>query len=955
MIPISPLIYPLNTADISGATAFNRGEFVPFRSSPAHRLFFRFNGAGPTPLEESAYESTVLASGLTFNQTGVFGDAVAFSSGYVEVPGVLAGDIQSGYTFHFGFNPTTLVGGRNTLLSVTDISFNEIQAIWFDSTTGNLQVDHGASSVNFTGVISSAAQFYRVTVTWDTSDVRLYLNGSLVGSPTALATVPSLLGVEYIVGARKTGASSYTDFFTGSMDSMQHWAPVVLSAEEAAALNTLESTGTVFDGTITGSPGIVSTNPVQAENDEGLAFSGTETIASATATAIEPVGDFMFVAKAQHQADGQIRPLASFGADTNVGVTIQKGLGANTNRLAVVVGTGSALETLDTGTDLVNGETIAVVVRYTDSTQLLEMRVRGSGSGVIDVSTTLTNPPDYDAGPVLRVATDNIAADTYSAPIYDVQFNPYTLWTEGNIHEYAYAFIKAPATTSPTQEVDILDHDFQNQPPPGEADPPFLANLVPAAAATGIAVTTNVTGDIVDTGDGVDGSTIRITIDSIVAYELGSLQNSFTGTVVDNGNGSFSYDLTPPSNFPDLTAISVRVEATDLSPLTNSLDQTYTFTTVDSTGPFLTNEVPAPAATAVAQNSNIAFRVTDAASQVDQSTIQVTVNQGGAGAVSAVVNGTIVAPFNGGGATITPVGLGFDYILDPTSFLVEQDTVEVNVLADDVAGNSLNATYTFTTGDQTAPAVTPVAPLGGDSGVTPLTTIVFNITDLGTGIDLATLDVTVNEGSGPTNAITAGSFVAPFNGPNSTIVAITNGFVVTIDKTAQLASSQLIGVTVIVDDNNGNTANVNYSFTTGTAGTINVPISIENKGGGPVSLRGTVPAGTYTVEVVTPGGNLPVYNGRPGSGGTEVIFRDVPGALGETEPTAGVFLPTMPIGGPYEFLLTPVPTGAAITTPPTVTVSAETFDSRTLLFRRVLPPWLRLGIRRLVNAIFPQV
>lgn len=135
--------------------------------------------------------------------------------------------------------------------------------------------------------------------------------------------------------------------------------------------------------------------------------------------------------------------------------------------------------------------------------------------------------------------------------------------------------------------------------------------------------------------------------------------------------------------------------------------------------------------------------------------------------------------------------------------------------------------------------------------------------------------------------------------------------------------------------------------------TLSDAIVVENKGGGPFSLVGDLAAGSYFVTVNSgESPPPPVYNGRAGSGGREVVFEEV--SPGVTRSTADVYLPPMPVGGPYTFTFTPTAGGLGTDSNPAVTVVPETFDSRTSYFRRLMPPRMRLGPRQPADKEFPQ-
>jgi hypothetical protein len=133
---------------------------------------------------------------------------------------------------------------------------------------------------------------------------------------------------------------------------------------------------------------------------------------------------------------------------------------------------------------------------------------------------------------------------------------------------------------------------------------------------------------------------------------------------------------------------------------------------------------------------------------------------------------------------------------------------------------------------------------------------------------------------------------------------------------------------------------------------ITTPITIPNNGYGPVDLAGDVPAATYRVYVGPTGtvADPQVYNGIPGSGGFLIQFAIV--SPGVTAPTKPVFLPPLPIGGPYTITL--VDGMTTIVTDPAVTVVPAQFSTGTSNLRRVLPQNYATGPRTVLMVKFPQ-
>lgn len=100
----------------------------------------------------------------------------------------------------------------------------------------------------------------------------------------------------------------------------------------------------------------------------------------------------------------------------------------------------------------------------------------------------------------------------------------------------------------------------------------------------------------------------------------------------------------------------------------------------DTDPPVMSNRVPDNGDVDVPRNTNIAFRVTDVGSGVASSSLNVTVS-----GVPAITGGVFQAGFNGPASLITPVTDGFDVVIDPTSLLVNFNTVTVAVTVNDNA------------------------------------------------------------------------------------------------------------------------------------------------------------------------------------------------------------------------------------------------------------------------------
>jgi hypothetical protein len=105
-----------------------------------------------------------------------------------------------------------------------------------------------------------------------------------------------------------------------------------------------------------------------------------------------------------------------------------------------------------------------------------------------------------------------------------------------------------------------------------DMDGPYSANQDPAPGETGVAGDTDILFDIVDDDKGTDGTTIMVEVEEVdVTADC---------TITDNGDGSFSVEYDPPSDFTAGQVVNVNWEADD--GLGNYGSDEWSFTISDS-------------------------------------------------------------------------------------------------------------------------------------------------------------------------------------------------------------------------------------------------------------------------------------------------------------------------------------------------------------------------------------
>ena len=329
---------------------------------------------------------------------------------------------------------------------------------------------------------------------------------------------------------------------------------------------------------------------------------------------------------------------------------------------------------------------------------------------------------------------------------------------------------------------------------------PSIVSRSPADGATGVTVSTTIE---VGFSEALDPGSVG---NSSVTLSDGS--NDISGSVALASNNS-TIVFTPGADLEGETTYTVTVSGTVSDVAGNELggSDSWSFMTVDSTAPAISARSPAPDATGVAVGTTVTVTFSEALAPASVDDTSITLSDG-----ANDVSGTVT--LSSGDTTI---------VFTPDADLEGDTTYSVTVSSSvtDIAGNTLGAddSWSFSTGDSTAPTITSRSP-AADAGNVPVTT---------------TIEVTFSEALDPASVLANAIVVTDSGGSVAgTISLSTNDTIVVFTPDADLTPGMLHSVTVsgAIADLAGNTlgADDNWSFTTLSAGPISGRIAYSSYG-----------------------------------------------------------------------------------------------------------------------------
>lgn len=231
----------------------------------------------------------------------------------------------------------------------------------------------------------------------------------------------------------------------------------------------------------------------------------------------------------------------------------------------------------------------------------------------------------------------------------------------------------------------------------GAGVPPVVVSFLPADGSVDNEQSANIVIRINDAGVGVDFASVVVR----VQVDAGPLEVAFFGEAFQAGFDG------PESEFTDLgtdclisidpadglagpSTVSVELDVSDLAG--NAASFAYSFDVADTTAPYVTALVPAPEAEDVAASSSVTFTLTDAGEGVDLASVVLALALDD-GTPQTVYDGGFQAGYLGA-SSVTPNGLGFDFVIVPDADL-SGHKVTLSAEASDLAAPANAAALSF--------------------------------------------------------------------------------------------------------------------------------------------------------------------------------------------------------------------------------------------------------------------
>lgn len=205
-------------------------------ATPGLVAAYGFNeGSGTSGADASGNGLTAtLSGGATWTTQGKYGGALQFSGSgqLVTVADANLLDLSTGMTLEAWVYPTVASGVQDVIIkegSNVDI-YNLYARNWRGLPEGNVYV--GGSNQTAEGTALPTGAWTHLAATYDGATVKLYVNGSLVGSTPISGTIPASTGA-----LRIGGNTLWGEYFQGRIDEVRVYNRALTAAEVLNDMN----------------------------------------------------------------------------------------------------------------------------------------------------------------------------------------------------------------------------------------------------------------------------------------------------------------------------------------------------------------------------------------------------------------------------------------------------------------------------------------------------------------------------------------------------------------------------------------------------------------------------------------------------------------------------------------------------------------------------------------------
>ncbi len=208
---------------------------------------YGFDEGSGTTVADSSGNNNGTISGATWTSSGKYGNALVFNgSARITVPDAPSLDLTSRMTLEAWVNPSTVSSAWR------DVIYKGQDNYYLEATSSNASVPAGGGTIGGTNSVASApgalaaGAWTFLAVTYDGSNVRLYINGSRVATQAATGNIttstnPLQIGGDNLYGQYFQGTIDEARVYNAALSQTQVYSDMLAEVNSATAPNNLSA------------------------------------------------------------------------------------------------------------------------------------------------------------------------------------------------------------------------------------------------------------------------------------------------------------------------------------------------------------------------------------------------------------------------------------------------------------------------------------------------------------------------------------------------------------------------------------------------------------------------------------------------------------------------------------------------------------------------------------------